>query len=107
MGFLCVLNLCDSTSICDLYAPALTYIFPSVCLFCPIFICLLCFMLLYHYYYYYLDACLSTKKRQKGYMDPDGSGGREELEVSGGRRNCNHNRFYKKYLFSIEEKKEI
>lgn len=40
-------------------------------------------------------------------MEPDGRGGWEELGVSGGRRNCNHNRLYEKYLFSIEEKKEI
>lgn len=39
-------------------------------------------------------------------MDPDGRGGREELEVSGGRRNCNRNKLYEKYLFSIEEKKK-
>lgn len=41
------------------------------------------------------------------YVDPDRRGGRAELGRLGERRNCYHNKLYEKYLFSIEEKRNM
>lgn len=78
--------------------------FPSVCSVLFWFVCfvLLCFILLLLF-----RSCLSPKRRQKVYVDPDRRGGRAELGRLGERGNCYHNKLYEKYLFSIEEKRNM